>query len=227
MKTELHCDLISCFLCQNCLPEWLPAVRANKRNIRFKKGDVIFEEGTAVTGIYFLYSGRVKVHTRWGGKQLILYFAQKGDMVGYRGLGKERVYPVTATALEDAVVCFVDIAFFESTLKINHQLTYTLMQFYADELQQAERRMRNLAHMDVKGRVAETLLMLHEKFGVDSLGAINILLAKQDLAAYAGTTYETFYRMITELTNEQVVSLAGKHITVLDAAALKRLTLNS
>ena len=73
----------------------------------------------------------MKIHQQWGsGKELIIRFANDGDMLGYRGLGKEKIYPITATALEDSSLLFIDIAFFESTLRINPRLTYALMDFY-------------------------------------------------------------------------------------------------
>ena len=103
----------------------------------------------------------------------------------------------------EVTLCFIDISFFETTLQANPRLTYTLMQFYANELQHAERRIGNLVHIDVKSRVAETLLMLKKYFGESTEGYINITLTKQDLASYAGTTYETFFRMITELEKEK------------------------
>ena len=145
-------------------------------------------------------------------------------MIGYRGLGNEKVYPVTATALEDVIVCFADIPFFETTLQVNHQLTYALMQFYANELQEAERRMRDLAHMEVKGRIAETLLMLKKKFGKNKAGYINITLTKQDLASYSGTTYETFSRTVSEMAKDKTIRMAGKDIAILKEAKLEELT---
>lgn len=223
-KTSNSCDLKSCFLCRGCLKEWLPAIETHKQNLLFKKGEIIFEEGNPVKGIYFLYKGRVKVQKRWGKeKQLILHFAKEGDIIGYRGFVNEKVYPVSASALEEVILCFIDIPFFETTLQVNHKLTYTLMQFYANELQYAERRMGNLAHMEVKGRVAETLLMLKRDFGQNSEGFINITLTKQDLAAYAGTTYETFFRMINELEKEKIVRFSGKDIAILKESKLQEL----
>lgn len=224
MKKGNLCNLKSCFLCRNCLKHWLPAIEANKQNLVIKKGQKIFEEGDPVKGIYFLFKGRVKVHRKWGDeKQLILHFAQEGDIIGYRGLGNQKLYPVSATALEEVTFCFIDIAFFETSLQINPRLTYALMQLYANELQLAERRIGNLVHLDVKARVAETLLMLKKDFGQNKEGNINITLTKQDLASYAGTTYETFFRMITELEKEKIVLLSGKDIAILKEAKLEKL----
>lgn len=224
-KSGKGCDLKSCFLCTGCLPEWLPALNIHRQNAIFKKGEIIFAEGQPVTGIYFVYKGKVKIHKKWiDGKQLILHFAKEGDIVGYRGLGNEKMYPISASALEEVNLCFIDTAFFETTLGVNHNLTYLFMQFYVNELQQAERRIGNLVHMDVKGRVAEMLLMLKRDFGERSGGAINITLTKQDLAAYAGTTYETFSRMISELERENIVSLTGKDIAIIHEASLLQLS---
>ena len=220
-EPKKHCDLKSCTLCRLCLKEWLPAIDANRKNFEVKKGEVIFKEGDPVEGIYFVYSGTVKVHKKWGDdKELIVRFAKKGDIAGHRGLGKEMFYPVSGTALEPSVVCFIGLDFFLSSLKINSEFLFQLMMFFAEELKVPERNMRNLAHMQVKGRVAIALLALKDKFGVTENGFINITLSRQDLASYAGTTYETVFRIINEFIEDNIVSVTGKDISILYADKL-------
>lgn len=226
MKKNNHtCDLKSCFLCQKCLPEWLPAIDSHRKSLHFKKGELIFKEGDKVNGIYFVYSGKVKVHKKWGTeKELIIRFAKKGDIFGHRGMGHESYYPISATAIEPVNVCFIDLDFFQTTLKINHEFIYQMLLFFADELQESERKMRNLAHMQVKGRIAQALLALQDKFGLTSEGAIDVALSRQDLAFFAGTTYETVFRIINEFAQDQIIALDGKKIAIVHADKLLELT---
>lgn len=216
MKKNNHsCDLQSCFLCQRCLPEWIPAVQSHRKNLSFKKGEMIFREGDLVEGIYFVYSGTVKVHKKWGTeKELIIRFACKGDIFGHRGLGHDHHYPISATALEPVEVCYLELDFFQTSLKVNQDFMYGLLLFFADELQESERKMRNLAHMQVKGRVAQALLSLRDKFGLTPEGFINIILSRQDLASLVGATYETVFRIINELAQQQLIILDGKNISL-------------
>jgi len=224
-KEKAICDTKNCFLCKNCLAEWLPAVAANKKNFKVKKGELIFKEGDPVTGIYFVYSGNVKVYKKWDDdKELIIRFAKEGAILGHRGLGRNPTYPISAAALEPAVVCYMDMDFFNATLKVNTNLTYQLLMFFADELQESERRMRNLAHMPVKGRVAESLLALKEQFGTASDGAINIELMWQDMASFAGATYETVFRVVSELSKENILATRGKRISIINLEKLIQLT---
>ncbi len=212
-------------MCQNCLKQWQPAIAANKKNFKVRKGEVIFNEGDAVKGVYFVYEGIVKVHKKWGPeKELIIRFASSGAIFGHRGLGPNNVYPISATALEDGVICFVDIDFFESTLKVNTDFTYNLMMFLASELQESEKKMRNLAHMSVKGRVAQALISLQKQFGKKADGSINIELSRQDLASYAGATYETVFRVLNEMLKEEIIEAKGKKIIVNDEEKLLALT---
>ena len=157
-KIKKKCDLNSCSFCRQCLKEWLPAIDANRQTLQVKKGEAFINEGEKVTGVYFVYDGAVKVHKKWGEKELIVRFAKKGDIVGHRGLGNDIYYPVSATAIEPSVVCFIDIDFFMASLKVNQEFLFQLMMFFAEELKVSERKMRNLAHMPVKGRVAQALL---------------------------------------------------------------------
>jgi CRP-like cAMP-binding protein len=226
-ESKYECDLKSCFLCKLCVKEWLPAVSIHRKNFDIKKGEVIFKEGDPVTGVCFVYEGKVKVHKKWGNdKELIVRFANKGAIFGHRGLISP-YYPISATALEPTKVCFFDLEFFSSTLKVNHELTYQLLMFMSEDLQESEKRMRNLAHMSVKGRLAQSLISLKSQFGLTADGAINIELTRQDLASFAGATYETVFRTINELTAKNLISSNGKSITILDAEKLMELTTDS
>lgn len=223
-KSKIACDMKSCFMCKTLLNEWRPALAAHKTNFVVKKGEVVFQEGEVVSGIYFVVEGNLKIHKKWGDKELIVRFAKSGAIFGHRGIGTNLVYPVSATALETCLVCFIDIEFFNATLKVNNEFAYSLMMFFADELQESERKMRNLAHMPVKGRVAQGLLSLKEKFGVNENGYIDIELTRQDLASYAGATYETVFRIINDLVQDGLIKVAGKGIMIVDEVRLEGLT---
>lgn len=225
MKKAPSCDCKSCFLCQRSLPEWLPAVGTHRKNISYKKGETIFQEGDEVKGIYFVYRGAVKVHKKWGEeKELIIRFAREGSLFGHRGLGKDHHYPISATALEPVEVCYFDLEFFQTSLRVNQGLSLGLLQFFADELQAGERKMRNIAHMQVKGRVALALLELQDDFGSTPEGFIGLTLTRQDLASLVGATYETVFRTINELAQENSIHLDGKQIRIIDAAKLQDYT---
>ncbi|MFD0749570.1 Crp/Fnr family transcriptional regulator [Mucilaginibacter calamicampi] len=215
------CDLKSCFLCSSCLTEWVSVIGQERKNITVKKSQTLFKEGDPVTGMFFVYSGKLKVHKRWDHeKEIILRFAQRGDIVGHLGLGDEPAYPVSATAIEPVTVCYIPMAFFEATLNINHGFATKLMRFFANELHESEKRMRNFVHMPVKGRVAQALITLQKQFGVNNEGCINIELSRQDLASFSGTVYESLFRAVNELVAADLIKLIGKHIRILKEDAL-------
>lgn len=215
-QNKKNCDLHSCVLCKQCQPAWLPAIDAARKSFHFKKGELLFSEGEEVTGMFFVTKGLVKVHKKWGSdKELILRIAKGGDIVGHRGLGSDTIYPVSGTALESTDVCFVSLDFFNSTLKVNPDFLFQLMMFFAAELKESEKRMRNLAHMTVKGRTANALLALQQKFGTKTDGSLAITLSRQDFASYTGTTYETSFRIMNELANEKLIKVDGKNIFIL------------
>ncbi|MGX5819179.1 Crp/Fnr family transcriptional regulator [Chitinophaga lutea] len=211
-----------CFLCKYSIKEWHSLIELQSEIVSFKKGQELFREGDAAGRFYFLHEGHVKVHKQWGtDKELIVRLAGPGDVLGHRGILPGQPYPVSATALEAGSACSVPIDFLMTSLTMNNQLAIQLMRLYAQELQTAEQNMRNLVHMDVKGRVALTLLNLRDRFGTDGEGNIQNILRKQDIASYAGTTYETLFKILQDLGAEGSVAVNGKHIRVLNEKALK------
>ncbi|MBS1661109.1 MAG: Crp/Fnr family transcriptional regulator [Bacteroidetes bacterium] len=213
-------------LLQHCHPEWLELIDLKKKTIHIKKGKHLFQQGEKVEGIFFIQSGVVKIHVPWvEDKEMIIRFAKAGDIAGHRGLPASHApiptYPISATALEDTTASFLTNDFFETTLKANPTLTYALMQFYATELQKAEQKMRNLTHMEVKGRISLALLDIESTFGTGKDKYITLALTRQDIASYAGTTYETVFKFFTELVDRKIISTSGKNIRILKPAALQ------
>jgi len=211
-------------MCRFCLSDWLPAIAGHKQNFAVKKGGQVFGEGDPVKGVYFIYSGTAKVHKRWDKeKELILRFARAGDIVGQLGLGDQAIYPVSATAIEPVIVCFIPLAFFESTLNINREFSRQLVRVLANDLQESEKRMRNLAHMPVKGRVAQALMLLKEQFGTTPDGFINIDISRQDLASFTGAAYESLFRVMNDFIEEKLIGVSGKSISIKSQELLLKL----
>ncbi len=223
-KKEKPCDH-SCFMCQHVIEDWQSQIDAQKRTIKLKRGEQFIQEGESVRGVYFVQSGVVKVHRRWGDKDVIVRFAKKGDIVGHRGLGsKQSVYPISATALEPSLMCFIDLPFFMSTLRFNPSLSYQLMLFFADELQLSEQKMCYTMQLPVKNRLAWSLLLLRGLFGEGfEDGYLGLTLSKTDIAGYIGATYETVYRMLGELAESGFLRMEGKRIYLQDIDALQLL----
>jgi len=208
-------------MCRIILPEWKPALDKHRKNYSIKKGESIIREGDVVNGIYFVFSGKLKIHKKWGNKELIVRFATEGAIIGHRGLSDNiEAFPISATALEPSVVCFVELDFFLATLRVNHEFAYRLLLFFAEELQESERRMRDLALKSVKTRLAGALLQLSGLFGLDENMCINIDLSRNDLASFTGATYETVFRTMNELVQEDLITLHEKKIQITNQSKL-------
>lgn len=221
------CNVSDCYLCRHCISDWQLLIAQHKKSYEVKKGQQIFREGEPVTRIYFVYSGKVKVHKRWDAdKELIVRFAKPGDILGHMGLGNEPVYPVTTTAIENSVICSVDLDFFESSLNVNPKLTYSLMKLFANELQESEKRMRNLVHMPVKERIVQALLNLKKQFGINEQGNIAVELSRQDISSFAGVAYETLFKVMIELQQSSLIETDGKNIKLLNEGELIAMTVD-
>ena len=180
-----------------------------------------YREGEEVKGIYFILHGKVKVDMTWGKKTYILRLAADGQILGHRGFGIDDIYPINAVTLEPTTVCFIPTGLFKTLLRTNQDFLYTLTFFYADELKRTERRMHNLAQMPVKGRIAESLILIRDAFGKQSDGTLNYALSRKDIASLSGTTYETVIRMLTELSQDGCIELNTKKIRLLNESGLE------
>lgn len=206
--------------------ENLCLLSAEKNCVSHKKGQTLFYEGTRPLGLFCINEGTVKVYkSSSNGKEQIIRLAKAGDFLGYRALLGEEHYAASATVLEDAKVCFIPKDSFMHLLQVDSNLYRKLMKSVCHELGIMEEKVTSLSQKTVRERLAGTLLMLKETYGIDGEGAskkIDIALSREDIASIVGTATETVIRLLSEFRQDGYISLEGKSIRVLDAKALAK-----
>lgn len=221
---------VDCGLCNNsnCLiKKALPVLSdtkliQEKNDIRCKKGQQFIIEGAPVNGLFFILKGKVKVfRTGINGKEQIVRFAKEGEIIGHRGFGTEEYYSIGSIALEDTVLCYFPKEVLQEALKETPEFTYSLMLFYANELNRSESKVKSISQMTVRERIVDMLLYVNRKFG-NLKGFIDLPLSRREYADYAGTTEEQVIRVFSALKKENLISARGKKIGIIDVNLLKR-----
>lgn len=204
----------------------LKSISENKVQSVFKKGEVIFEEGSTLNGIYCVSSGSCKLSKlSSNGKDQIVRFVKEGELLGYRSVIGEEPAGLTVTALSDMNVCFISKEEIFEMLRTNSSFTLDIFKTACHDLHEANSSFTNMAQKSVKERLAHTLLYLQETFGVDTENNINMILTREEVANVIGTATESAIRLLSEFKKDELISLKGKRIKILDVKGLDRISL--
>jgi CRP-like cAMP-binding protein len=192
-----------------------------KSHALFKKGQVIFHEGTNAVGLYCVNSGHIKVHKHAAdGHEQIIRISRPGDFLGYSSLLSSTRYAASATALEDCVVCLVPKQEIFKLFKENNRFAEGMIEMIGRSLQSSYAQMANLAYKPVRGRMAEALLLLHNTFKDNNNPSGTITISRDDLASIVGTVKETAIRTLKDFKDSHLIETDGPEIRILDPAGL-------
>lgn len=200
----------------------LTTLSANKCGNMYKKGQVIFYEGTTPTGLFCMSNGMVKLSKiNADGKEQIIRLAKGGSVLGHASLLSGATYSQTATALEDTTVCFIPRSVFMDLVQNKSAMSVRVVELLSHDVQEAESRLLNMAYHTVRERLAETILMLKEFSGVEQDGrTLKTTLSREDIANLVGTATETVIRLLSEFKDDGLIELNGKHISILNSQRL-------
>ena len=190
-----------------------------------RKGEVIFEEGENVNGIFCIKDGVCKLtKLSPNGKDHIVKLVSKGELLGQRSMISDEPVNLSAVALEDMEVCFIPktevMGFFDK----NNQFSMNVMKTICGDLKEADSHTVNMAQKTVKERLAETLLYLHETFGKNEDDSLKIQLSRDELASMIGTATESCIRLLSDFNKLGLIKLVGKKITIIDISKLKKIS---
>ena len=198
----------------------------NHSYAHYRKGEMIFKEGEKPLGLISLSFGKVKVFKEGvGGREQILRMAKPGGLLGYRSLFAGMNYSASAITLEDATICIIERDTFINLVKNSPSLSLNIIKMMSRELGFSNNRTVSLTQKHIRGRLAESLIVLRDTYGFESDGmTIKAYLSREDIANLSNMTTSNAIRTLSTFATENVISIDGRKIKILDINRLERIS---
>jgi len=186
---------------------------------KYKKKEVIYEEGDRIKGFYLILSGRVKT-TRLTeeGRDIVTGIYGTDDFPGINMLFSEGHFTDTATAIEESELVFFPKTHCEDLVSKYPDLAGRFIRILANEVQAREEHLLQIAYRTVRQRIAEALLRYAKQRGEGE----GIAASRSDLAAMSGTAPETVSRTLTDFADEGLVEKKGNLLFLKNRRGLER-----
>jgi CRP-like cAMP-binding protein len=191
-----------------------------------KRGQSILKTGEKPKGLICLASGKVKVFkVGVGGREQILKMIRQQGFIGYRALFSDNPWSLSATAIEDSAICIFERHTFVKILKKNPDLALKFIKLLTDELGYLNNRTISLTQKHIRGRLAESLLILRDTYGYETDGkTIHISLSREDVAHLSNMTTSNAIRTLSNMASEGIIEINGRRISILNSTILERIS---
>jgi CRP/FNR family transcriptional regulator, polysaccharide utilization system transcription regulator len=190
-----------------------------------RKGDFLFREGEKSKGLICLSTGKAKVFKEGvGGREQIVKMVKQNGLIGYRALFTENFWLFSAAAIEDSSICVLDKNTLVKMLKKNADLTIKFTRLLSEELGYSNSRTISLTQKHIRGRLAESLIVLRDTYGLDADGkTLNVSLSREDIAGLSNMTTSNAIRTLSGLSADGIIMVKGRRITILDTNTLEHI----
>jgi CRP/FNR family transcriptional regulator, cyclic AMP receptor protein len=164
----------------------------------FAKGAIVVSEGDESDCFYIIQSGRTKVYASdESGHEVILNTQGPGEFFGELVLIDQAPRSASVSTLEKSVLIVVSQRNFERCLHEHPQLVFKLMRPLVRRVRALTRNVKNMALLDVYGRVANLLIEMSSE--VDGGRMVDHRMTHQEIASSVGASREMVSRIMRDL----------------------------
>ena len=219
------------YSCDNCLTKCdIYSTIAKLDNIdlkvtplhaQFKKHDIICKQDTEVTHALFLVKGSAKLFIEGlNSRNIILSILKPPVYIGLMAFFESPKYSYSVTALEDSEVCFIELGLVKKLYIENHELLLNLNKAFGKSVANIMKRIISLNQRQIRGRIAESLIYLSK---LNNNNKFNIGLSRREMGEMVAISEENTVRLLSEFAKENIISIKGREIEIIDMALLKKI----
>jgi CRP-like cAMP-binding protein len=216
---------------ENCIfsllkPEEKAILERNLDIKWYKKNEFVYREGEKPVGMQYLREGMVKlIKEGIGGREQIIRMIPKDGLIGYRSLLADEPHNGTTIAIEDSEIITIPREILYHVLLRNYEFSLALLKDLATELGFSHYRTVSLTQKHIRGRLAESLLLLIQKYGFEhDEKTLRVYLPREDLANLSNMTSSNAIRTLSIFASEKVIAMDGRKIKVIDIEKLERIS---
>jgi CRP/FNR family transcriptional regulator len=216
--------LRSCQLFAGISPPDLAAIAEITTTKSVTKGSYLFHEGEPASGCYIVQTGAINVHrVNAAGKEQIIHVFRAGESFAEGTLATDKGYPADARAIEASQVLLVQKAGILALLRRQPELALRMLGSMSAHLRILVGQLEDLTLKDVETRLANWLVKRCGDPESTRPAKVELPMTKRVLAAELGTVSETFSRTLAKFREQDLITVAGKTVTVLCPAKLTAL----
>ncbi len=201
-------------------PQYLDEIEKITVSKQYGRGENIFFEGDPGIGFYMVATGRVKIFkTSLSGKEQILHIFGPGEPFGEVPVFHGHPFPANALALEKTSLLFFPRKDFVNLVESMPSLALNMLAVLSMRLRRFAAQIENLSLKEVPARLADYLLYLSQEQGNEKY--VELEISKGQLASLLGTIPETLSRIFAKMSEEGLILVEGKKISLLDRKGLE------
>jgi len=197
-------------------PEQMACLRDNVSVRHFKRNDPIYKEHERPTDVMCLAGGKVKIYKKGiDGRNIIIRVVKPVEFIGYRALIVDEYYQTSAVAFDDSTIAYLPDAIVRKLVRENTNVAMFFMKHLATLLGTSDERIINRTQKHIRGRLAETLLLLKNKYGLKEDGVtLCANMNREDLASMSNMTTSNAIRTLSSFASEGLITIVGKNIII-------------
>lgn len=192
----------------------------HKEEQSFRKGEIINHEGEKITNFKYLKSGLVKLYRRAaGGDEQVITITRPFEFVSNMSIFSEEKYQYSVSALEDSVVCTVDLDFIKELFLHNGSFAMGLLTKISIINDKIIRQTLDIRQKNLIGRVAYVLLYFTNE--IYNSRVFDLPVSRKEIADYIGMSTANVIRTLSDFKKEGIIRIFGKTIEVVDLNRLE------
>ena len=185
-----------------------------------KSKSIILREGELSDSLFLILEGSVSVMVedeKDKEHRLVVAYLNAGDFIGEMSLFND-VHEMRSAQIVARSQCEIAEISYERFKQISSQfpdILYAIAKQMSARLRLTTRKLKDLAFVDVSGRVAHTLLDLSQQpDAMTHPDGMQIKVTRQELGKIVGCSREMAGRVLKSLEEEGLVAVAGKTMVV-------------
>lgn len=192
---------------------------------RFRKGEVIYQEGGRADNVFNVVTGLVKSYRELPDKsQHVVGFLFPWDIFGLAEYGK---YMNSASALTDVTLYKVPTTALETRLRRSPRLDLHIICKLCHEVREAQHHAFMVSRQRATAKLGLFVQMLeahHVALGRPA-GSVSLEMSRVEIGAYLGLSAEAVSRALHELAVRGAIRLQGRRqVTITDRTRLEAAT---
>lgn len=192
----------------------------HKQERSYSKGEIINHEGEKITDFKYLKSGLVKLFRRApNGDEQVITITRPFEFVSNMSIFSDEKYKYSVSALEDSVVCTVELDYIKKLFLVNGGFASNLLTKIStinDKIigQTLDIRQKNLA-----GRVAFVLLYFTKD--IYKSRVFDIPVSRKEIADYIGMSTANVIRTLSDFKRDGIIKIFGKTMEIVNIEKLE------